>query len=174
MALQYSTARMSLGRRRISPDSPICARASARAAGKDLPPSSSRRSRGEKSSESSARAVSIRSSASPVSAPKQRVSHSLDRMPTPPAANPSAEDRLTVVGSSTTRSAPQATAAFAGGFIHDGGRAPLDVIAAHGAHNGGFPAKLRLDPVELLAVACMKGVIFGNDTNGFQNSPSFF
>ena len=60
------------------------------------------------------------------------------------------------------------------GFIHDGGRAPLDVIAAHGAHNGGFPAKLRLDPVELLAVACMKGVIFGNDTNGFQNSPSFF
>lgn len=80
-----------------------------------------------------------------------------------------------MVGSSTTRSAPQATGGLCPeGFIHDGGRAPLDVIAAHGAHNGGFPAKLRLDPVELLAVACMKGVIFGNDTNGFQNSPSFF
>ena len=113
MALQYSTPRISLGRESSSGDTPIRSKAFCRAAGKEIPRSSSSRSRDENAGWHSARAVSIRFSPWAVSVPKHRVSHSRSRIRTPPAANPSAEDRLTVTGSSTTRSAPQATAASA-------------------------------------------------------------
>ena len=113
IALQYSTARMSLGRRRHSARPPIWARAWALAAGKLRPSFRFHRRYSVKSRRSSSRAVS-RISSSGDSAPKHRaVAPAFARISTPPAAKPSAEDRHTPTGSSSTRSAPAFSAALA-------------------------------------------------------------
>ena len=113
MALQYSMARMLLGWVTSPPSRPISSSAACRAAGKESPLSSWARSRGGNSSLSKAPAVSSRAAESSDSAPKHKLWQKEDKISTPRAAKPSAEDRAAVTGSSSTRSAPQETAALA-------------------------------------------------------------
>ena len=127
-ALQYSTARMSLGWESTAapsvPRMPSSARC--RAAAKLTGPESSPRSRREKSPESSASAAFRTASPSPLSLPKIRwvtrpvpVSTS-----TPPCAKRSAGAAAQESGSSSTRSAPERTAASARACLGSRAKSP--------------------------------------------------
>ena len=58
--------------------------------------------------------------------------------------------------------------------MENGRMTPLDKIAAHDADNGSIFAQFPADGVDLLLVTKMKGVVFADNTNGFQKNPSFF
>ena len=72
----------------------------------------------------------------------------------------------------------QVGAAFDGGacpegFVDDGGMAPLDKIAAHGADNGAIGTEFLPDQGNLLLMAQVQGVVFANNTNGHGRKPPF-
>lgn len=95
-------------------------------------------------------------------------------MATPPAANPSAGRQ----GNFGGKLQHQVSAAEQGGlgtdgFIHDGRSAPLDVIAAHQAHNGGISSAARPDVPELAQMPIVEGVIFANNADRFHGIRSF-
>ena len=52
-------------------------------------------------------------------------------------------------------------------------RAPLNKIAAHQADNSAAIRKFAANPVELLPVPQVKGVILTDDADDFQKIPSF-
>ena len=57
-------------------------------------------------------------------------------------------------------------------LVKDCGLAPLDVIAAHEADDGGIPAQLLPDRGQLPRVAEMEGVIFTDHADRLHKRPS--
>jgi hypothetical protein len=62
----------------------------------------------------------------------------------------------------------------AAGFADDGRHATLDEVAAHGADNGGILPEKGTNPVNLLLMSQMQGIIFANNTNGHGESSLLF
>ena len=126
--LQYSTPRVLLGLASSAASSGDTSTAAAlcRAVGKLTPRDSSRRRCSVSSSESRAAARRVRAAPSPHSLPKARwVTRPVAiRAWTPPSANRSAEDTAQGRGSSSTRSAPLSTAAFARAWRRTNAKSP--------------------------------------------------
>lgn len=175
--MQYSTARMSLGRSSTPGSPPRLANARLRAAGKESPAFRWGRRAAPNWGESSRRAVSRRRASSAVSAPKERPSTpNRSKISTAPPAKPSADRRLTVTGSSSTRSAP---ASSAGPGPHLPGKhrrlPPLHIEPAHETHHGRL-RMLHTQVRQLPGMAQMQGIVLTNDAHcpHRRDPPGFF
>ena len=60
------------------------------------------------------------------------------------------------------------------GFVDDGRAAPLNEIAAHETDDGSILPQQTANCVKLLHMTLMQGVIFTDNTDRFQKTPSFF
>ena len=58
------------------------------------------------------------------------------------------------------------------GLVQNGGHAPLDEVAAHGADDGTVRSKFRFYPVDLLLMPQVEGVIFTDNANSFHVTAS--
>ena len=60
------------------------------------------------------------------------------------------------------------------GFVHNGRVTTLDKISAHCADDSSVRTEMFPNTADLFGVSPMEGIIFANDTNGFQKNPSQF
>lgn len=177
IALQYSTARMSLGRSSTAGSPPRSFRARLRAAGKDRPSSRWGRRASPNWGERSCRAVSKRVSRSAVSAPKEMPSTpSRSRISTPPAAKPSADRRLTVTGQLQHQVRPGKQGRPGPHLSGEYRRlAPLNIQPTHETHHCHLWVLLP-EKGQLPGMAQMKGIVFANNAHcpHRRDPPVFF